>query len=113
MQAINWTSPTIWKTEPCPVTGSDHGPLEWYPDDTDEEKLAVNVTCQSCSRTATAGWNDVKRKIDLFYEWGRYDPNTGDNIIWEDNKLGTKHPHTKPPVIQTSGPYKGQLWWVP
>lgn len=113
MQAINWTSPTIWKTEPCPVTGSDHGPLEWYPDDTDEEKLAVNVTCQSCSRTATAGWNDVKRKIDLFYEWGRYDPNTGDNIIWEDNKLGTKHPHTKPPVIQTSGPYKGQLWWLP
>jgi hypothetical protein len=112
MQAINWTSPTVWKTEPCPVTGSDHGPLDLYPDDNDSEKLAVNVTCQSCSRTATAGWNDDEGKIDLFYEWGRSDPNTGDNFIWGDS-AGTEHPHTKPPVFQTSGPFKGQLWWVP
>jgi hypothetical protein len=122
MQAINWTSPlpkaspiVVWKTEPCPSSKSEggHGPLELKPDEEDDEGLHHYVTCLSCYRTASAGVDPTTGQIDLFYEWGRSDPNTGDNFIWEDNDAGTEHPHTKQPVLQTSGPFKGQLWWVP
>jgi len=122
MKAINWTAPPpapppmvsiLWKTEPCPVTGSDHGPLELDPEPEDYEGLHHFVTCHSCDRKASAGVDPFTKNIDLFYEWGSADPQTGDNIIWTDYDLGTDHPHTKQPVIQTSGPFKGQLWWVP
>lgn len=117
MQAINWTAPptivSVWKTEPCPVTGSHHGPLDLQLDPEDDAGLHHFVTCGSCYRRASAGLNPTTKNIDLFYEWGRVDPQTGDNFIWEDDDLGTKHPHTKQPVIQTAGPFKGQLWWVP
>jgi len=122
MQAINWTSPVpkaspivVWKTEPCPSSKSEggHGPLDLELDPEDDEGLHHDVTCLSCYRTASAGVNPITKNIDLFYEWGSADPQTGDNVIWTDYDLGTDHPHTKQPVIQTSGPFKGQLWWVP
>lgn len=113
MQAINWASPTIWKTEPCPVTGSDHGPLDLKLDPEDDEELHYFVTCQSCDRKASAGVDPITKNIDLFYEWGTANPQNGDNYIWTDYDMGTQHPHTKTPVFQTSGPYKGQLWWAP
>jgi hypothetical protein len=128
MQAINWTAPPailvstgsvvpkstiLWKTEPCPVTGSDHGPLDLQFDPEDDAGLHHFVTCLSCDRRASAGVDPITKNIDLFYEWDRANQQTGDNFIWTDYERGTEHPHTKQPVIQTAGPFKGQLWWVP
>jgi len=115
MNAINWTGrdttlEVVWKTQSCPITGSDHGPFDLNPDPDDEEELHYYVECLSCNWTGSAGVFPHTKKIELFYEWGRKDFKTGDNFIWTD-ETGTEHPHTKQPVIQTSGKFKGQLWW--